>query len=58
MSSPHENHQCTILWQNVSVDMLEKSKCNDAGAEDTISSQRKLHIFILTDSLNNAMPES
>jgi len=38
--------------------MLEKSKCNDAGAEDTISSQRKLHIFILTDSLNNAMPES
>lgn len=58
MSSSCEKHQCTILWQNVSIDTLEKSKCNGASAEDIISAQRKLHIFILADNLNNAMLET
>lgn len=58
MSSLCENHERTILWQNVSVDMVEKSKRNGAGAEDIISAQRKLHIFIPADNLNNAMLET
>lgn len=37
--------------------MLEKSKCNSAGAEDIISAQGKLHIFIPADNLHNAMLE-
>lgn len=58
MSSPRENHQHAVLWQNVSVDMLEKNNCDGADVEDIISAQRKLHIFIPADNLNNAMLET
>ena len=58
MSSPCKKHQHSILWQNVSTDMLKKSECNGDSAEDIISAQQKLHIFILGDNLNNAMLET
>lgn len=38
--------------------MLKKSECNGDSAEDIISAQQKLHIFILGDNLNNAMLET